>query len=248
MFYIKSRSSNFYVKLCNGIAKYKILLSVKLWWWYSNNKPKLNDLPVIFKKNSTIQSFTTNAILCENVHVAEVNTPLKVFCVNRYMPWFTECTQLQYLRLDLCKDGLTMKSLLAHAIDHLKQLDVHIENVDAYTTLCDHLKRNNSTLKILILSDSRNERCALQLQHMLSENITLLGFKVHHLHPNHSKYITAGLNSNKTLESLCLGVNGKFVKGHFTFNGLSQLQTNLKYLEFTLHVKESNFLKIFQTI
>ena len=170
--YAKSCSSNFFEKLCNGIAKNKILLSVKLLWYGD----RFNYLPVIFKENTTIQSFTTNA-LDENVHVAEVNAPLKVLCVNCYMSWFTKFTQLQYLKLDSYIDGPTMTSLLT--IDHLQTLDVNIQDDDAYTILCDHLRRNNHpTLKTLILSSSRNDRCASQLQDMLSENTTLLGLKI----------------------------------------------------------------------
>ena len=98
---------------------------------------RLSGLPVIFKEKSTIQSFTTNAKLGD-VHVAEVNTLLKVLHAYHYMSWFTKCTQLQYLELDSCNNGPFMTSLLT--IDHLQTLDVDIESDDAYTILCDHLK------------------------------------------------------------------------------------------------------------
>ena len=202
LFHEKS-CSNFYEKLCNGIAKNKTLLSVKLWWGGFDDQPRLTGLPVIFKENSTIQSFTTNAIR-EDVHVAEVNTPLKVLRVGHYMSWFTKCTQLQYLKLyssiDWSIDGPSMTSLLT-IIDRLQTLDVDIEDDDAYTILCDHLRRNNSTLKTLILNCyNMSDSCASQLQDMLSENTTLLGLKIHHLEPDHYKYITAGLNNNSSLK------------------------------------------------
>ena len=248
-FYEKS-CSNFFEKLCNGIAKNKILLSVKLWVRYSGVKSRITGLPVIFKENSTIQSFTTNAIL-EDVHVAEVNTPLKVLHIDHYMPWFTKCTQLQYLKLDSSIDGPTMTSLLT-IIDHLQTLDMDIKGDDAYTILCDHLSRNSSTLKTLILSDSkRNDSCASQLQDMLSVNTTLLGLKICHLKPDHYKYITAGLNNNSSLKNLCL--NGCDV---FSFDDFNQLQTNLEYLQFTItttrydswNPNRYNNVNIFQTI
>ena len=259
-FYDKS-SSDFYEKLCNGIAKNKTLLSVKLWWkyweysfvqelsWRCRFAPRLTGLPVIFKENSTIQSFITNAIL-KDVHVAEVNTPLKVLHVNHYMSWFTKCTQLQYLKLHSPIDGPTMTSLLT-IIDHLQTLDVDIDSDDAYTILCDHLRRNNSTLKTLILSSSRNDRCASQLQDMLSKNTTLLGLKIHRLKPDHYKYITAGLNNNSSLKNVHLTI---FIyhDDEFSFDDFSQLQTNLEYLQFEISTSARhpnyNIINTFQTI
>ena len=248
--------SDFYEKLCNGIAKNKTLLSVKLWWrdYVHEPVPRLSGLPVIFKENSTIQSFTTNAIL-KDVHVAEVNTPLKVLRVYHYMSWFTKCTQLQYLKLDWYIDGPAMSSLLT-IIDHLQTLDVSIygDDDDAYTILCDHLRRNNSTLKTLILSDEhRNDMCASQLQDMLSVNTTLLGLKIHWLKPHHYKYITAGLNNNSSLKNVHLAM---FIRqdDKFSFDDFSQLQTNLEYLKFTFSINafikypSCNIVNIFQTI
>ena len=238
--------NNFYEKLCNGIAKNKTLLSVKLWWWVSD-KPRLT-LPVIFKENSTIQSFTTNAILED---VAEVNTPLKVLCVDHYMSWFTKCTRLQYLKLDWDIDGPTMTSLLT-IIDHLQTLDVKINDDDAYTILYDHLRRNNSTLKTLILYYyNMNDRCASQLQDMLSENTTLLGLKIRHLKPDHYKYITAGLNNNSSLKNVHFSTYiDKDDK--FSFDDFSQLQTNLEYLQFEISTynrhPNCNIVNTFQKI
>ena len=245
-FNTSSCSSNLYEKLCSGIAKNKTLLSVKLWWAQGyGDKPRLSGLPVIFKENSTIQSFTTNAIL-EDEYVAEVNTPLKVLHVHHYMSWFTKCTQLQYLKLDWHIDGTTMTSLLT-IIDHLQTLDVYIQDDDAYTILCDHLRRNNSTLKTLILFSSRNDRCASQLQDMLSVNTTLLGLKIHSLKPDHYKYITAGLNNNSSLKHLCLNT---YIHSVFSFGDFSQLQTNLEYLQFETSTWHPNYniVNIFQTI
>ena len=241
-----SLCSDFYEKLCNGIAKNKTLLSVKLWWRHGAT-PRLTGLPVIFKENSTIQSFTTNAKL-KDVHVAEVNTPLKVLHVNHYMSWFTKCTQLQYLQLNSCNDEPSMTSLLT-IIDHLQTLDVRIIDDDAYTILCDHLRRNNSTLKTLILNCyNMSDSCASQLQHMLSVNTTLLGLKIHDLDPDHYKYITAGLNNNSSLKHLCIHIHRRDV---FSFDDFSQLQTNLEYLQFTIaHSRYPlcNIVNIFQKI
>ena len=207
-------SSKFYQKLFNGIAKNTILLSVKLVCY--------------------------NTIL-KDVHVVEVNTPLKVLCIDIYMPWLTKCTQLQYLKLNRTIYGPTMTSLLT-IIDHLQTLDVDIRDDDAYTILCDHLRRNNSTLKNLILVFSNS-----QLQHMLSENTTLLGLKIHYVQDGHCKYITAGLKNNSTLENLCLEIHGEY-ENQFTLDDYSQ--TSLKYLEFSLHIKkfENKFIKLLQTI
>ena len=134
-----------------------------------------------------------------------------------------------------------MTSLLT-IIDHLQTLDVDIRDDDAYTILCDHLRRNNSTLKNLILFYSNS-----QLQHMLSENTTLLGLKIRRVHDGHCKYITAGLKNNSTLENLCLEIHGEY-ENQFTLNDFSQ--TSLKYLEFSLRVKkfENKFIKLLQTI
>ena len=68
-------SSKFYDKLFNGIAKNKILLSVRLLCFGRKN-------------------------ILKDVHVVEVNTPLKVLHVDIYVPWLTKFTQLQYLKLN----------------------------------------------------------------------------------------------------------------------------------------------------
>ena len=236
-------------KVCYGIAKNEILLSVTLLCrGYGENNRLSLPASVIFRENHSIQSFTTDGI-SDDVHVAEVNTPLKVLCANRYMPWFTKCTQLQYLRLYSPIDRSTMTPLLPLITYRLEALNVRINDNDAYTILCQHLRRNNSTLKTLILSESRNTSCASQLQHMLSVNTTLRGFKIYCLERSHYKHITTGLKNNSTLEHLCLDIDSYVVYVENCLRANDFYITNLKYLEIDIGgMMPDKFVKMFKKI